>query len=82
MLRNQLMKANTENVKLINELEGYRGKNYDETYNENLTLKDNLSRVIRENIMLRGRIRQDGNSKLQNSPNRGRSAPINSLNRE
>ncbi|XP_062602606.1 uncharacterized protein LOC134264327 [Saccostrea cucullata] len=64
-LQNQLHKANNENVKLIQELEGYRGKNYDEMYKENLTNKDHLNRVCRENILLHGLIRKQGNRRLQ-----------------
>lgn len=64
-LQNQLHKANNENVKLIQELEGYRGKNYDEMYKENMTNKDYLNRVCRENILLRGQIRKQGNRVLQ-----------------
>lgn len=63
-LQNQLHKANNENVKLIQELEGYRGKNYDEMYKENMTNKDYLNRVCRENILLRGQIRKQGNRVL------------------
>nr|XP_022328208.1 uncharacterized protein LOC111127357 [Crassostrea virginica]XP_022328209.1 uncharacterized protein LOC111127357 [Crassostrea virginica] len=63
-LQNQLHKANNENVKLILELDGYRGKNYDEMLKENMTNKEYLQRVSRENIMLRGLIRKQGNRVL------------------
>ncbi|XP_048776720.2 uncharacterized protein LOC125680936 [Ostrea edulis] len=64
-LQNQLHKANAENVKLIQELEGYRGKNYDEMYKENMTNKEHLNRVCRENILLHGQLRKQENRRLQ-----------------
>ena len=42
----------------------YRGKNYDEMLKENMTNKEYLQRVSRENIMLRGLIRKQGNRVL------------------
>ena len=42
----------------------YRGKNYDEMLKENMTNKEYLQRASRENIMLRGLIRKQGNRVL------------------
>lgn len=50
---------------VLNRIFRYRGKNYDEMYKENMTNKDYLNRVCRENILLRGQIRKQGNRVLQ-----------------
>ncbi|KAL4222811.1 hypothetical protein ACF0H5_018851 [Mactra antiquata] len=65
LIINQLLKSNKENVALLKELEGYRGKNYDELYQENLTLKEQVGRACRENVMLAGRLQQGHNRSLQ-----------------
>ncbi|XP_060604355.1 uncharacterized protein LOC132757167 [Ruditapes philippinarum] len=65
LITNQLIKSNKENVALLKELEGYRGKNYDELYAENITLKDQISRACRENALLAGQVRKENNKTLQ-----------------
>lgn len=52
------------NLIILNRIFRYRGKNYDEMYKENMTNKDYLNRVCRENILLRGQIRKQGNRVL------------------
>ncbi|XP_033728680.1 uncharacterized protein LOC117317835 [Pecten maximus] len=66
MLQRQLMKCNNDNVRLIQELDGFKGKNYELLSKENITLRANNSRLLKENVILRGHVRKDGNSILQN----------------
>ncbi|XP_053374150.1 uncharacterized protein LOC128546816 [Mercenaria mercenaria] len=65
LITNQLIKSNKENVALLKELEGYRGKNYDELYKENITLKEQIARACRENVLLAGQLKKDNNRTLQ-----------------
>lgn len=66
MLQRQLNKCNSDNVKLIQELEGFKGKNYSALSKENNILRANNSRLLKENIVLHGHVKKDGNSVLQN----------------
>ncbi|XP_052248809.1 uncharacterized protein LOC127856556 isoform X2 [Dreissena polymorpha] len=63
LITNQLLKANKENVSLLKELEG--GKNYDELYKENVTLKEQIARACRENVALAGQRHKERNRVLQ-----------------
>ncbi|XP_064647148.1 uncharacterized protein LOC135499986 [Lineus longissimus] len=65
IVRNQLKKAQTDNYNLIKELQGYKGEHYDDLKKDNLVLKEQIDRVIRENMKLCGLRRQDQNTKLQ-----------------
>ncbi|CAG2231322.1 unnamed protein product [Mytilus edulis] len=65
MMQRLLSKSTEENSKLSKELEGYQGKNYDEIYVENLKLKESISRVSKENVILRGQLQQDRNPAVQ-----------------
>ncbi|KAK7498255.1 hypothetical protein BaRGS_00010515 [Batillaria attramentaria] len=67
ILRRELMKVNEENYRLVKELEGYRGKNREELYRENKTLREHLKRVVKENITLRGQQRMLKNPRVSNS---------------
>ncbi|KAL3832298.1 hypothetical protein ACJMK2_023952 [Sinanodonta woodiana] len=64
LVTQQLVRTNAVNCQLLKELEGYSGKNYDEIYNENLTLKQQVVRITKENILLQGYKRQEGNRRL------------------
>lgn len=46
-------------------LYSYRGKNYDELYKENITLKEQIARACRENVLLAGQWKKDNNRTLQ-----------------
>ncbi|XP_052079157.1 uncharacterized protein LOC127717519 isoform X1 [Mytilus californianus] len=65
MMQKLLSKSTDENSKLSKELEGYQGKNYDEIYLENLKLKESISRVSKENVILRGQLQQERNPAVQ-----------------
>lgn len=57
----QLVKINKENVSLLKELDGFRGRNYDELYKENVVLKEQVARISRENNVLVGQVKKDNN---------------------
>ncbi|KAK3603175.1 hypothetical protein CHS0354_043008 [Potamilus streckersoni] len=65
LVTQQLVRVNAVNCQLLKELEGYRGKNYDDIYNENITLKQQVARITKENVLLQGYKRQEGNKRLQ-----------------
>lgn len=64
LLQSQLNKFNAETYRLLKELEGYRGKNYDEIFEENEVLKGNIARVSKENTLLHGQLKQRNNRML------------------
>ncbi|OWF50507.1 uncharacterized protein LOC110450316 [Mizuhopecten yessoensis] len=66
LLQRQLIRCNDDNVKLIQELDGFKGKNYADMSRENTILRANNSRLLKENVVLRGNVRKDGNTVLQN----------------
>ncbi|CAH1788264.1 unnamed protein product [Owenia fusiformis] len=60
-LRDALFKSQRENYKLCKQIEGYSGKDYDSLKKENLILKEQLTRVMRENARLHGEKYKDTN---------------------